>query len=169
MARAATGKAGPSSRRARNQVLPDRPGPEYVEPGDIVPYCAGFPAIYRREPLYFHKKTRTTRRSKDARAPSLAMAEIFLAAAQWPQQTGGTGMSLALKKRRHQPRRAKSTACRLPALGSRGSHAVMALEALGRMVNPAVETPPEQTASVSSAVPSFRRSQGTKRKNLHRN
>jgi hypothetical protein len=169
VARAATGKAGPSSRRARNQVLPDRPGPEYVESGDMVPLLRRLPRDLPPRTSLFSKKTERRDGPKRARAPSLAMAEIFLAAAQWPQQTGVTGMSLALKKRRHQPRRAKSTACRLHALGSRGSHAVMALEALGRMVNPAVETPPEQTASVSSAVPSFRRSQGTKRKNLHRN
>jgi type IV secretion system protein VirD4 len=39
------------------------PGPKkdahelIVEPGDMVIYCAGFPAIYGRQPLYFQDET----------------------------------------------------------------------------------------------------------------
>ena len=32
-----------------------------LKPGDMVVYCAGFPAIYGRQPLYFQDETFATR------------------------------------------------------------------------------------------------------------
>lgn len=53
------------------------PGPKkdalglITEPGDMVVYCAGFPAIYGRQPLYFQDETFA------ARADPAAKAERF--------------------------------------------------------------------------------------------
>ena len=64
------------------------PGPKkdeqgaITEPGDMVVYCAGFPAIYGRQPLYFQDETFAARAAipppnrSDSLSSSLAVPEV---------------------------------------------------------------------------------------------
>ena len=53
-----------------------------TEPGDMVVYCAGFPAIYGRQPLYFQDETFAARaaipapKGSDLFSSSLPVPEI---------------------------------------------------------------------------------------------